>query len=380
MMIRRNSPTPLHRFVCHRADHLSLALGLLLVVCGCADNTNKDTTPVATPVSSTSADDVDLSVFASTNAPQVEAPVTITVSATYPAGFDLTLPDYSRSLEQSDKRFEFRVLSSSSSPPTLRPDGKLERSTTCRVEFLLPGEFEFPAAAATYAPLVATDKQNTESGSDSNKPKEIKTEVIKFAVQTSGGRELTSEDIVKLPELSPVDLHRPLYERVSVWLLASGAVVCAAAVLILTRRRRHAIEAAIIIPAHEWARRELTSLIARKLVENGLVQEFYYGLSGIVRGYIERRFHVAAPEMTTEEFLLTMTRDHRFESVDRSELVDFMTSCDYVKYARHQPTSAESNAAVEAAVSYIERTRERLVIHSNNEMQRSETGQVGVPA
>jgi hypothetical protein len=113
------------------------------------------------------------------------------------------------------------------------------------------------------------------------------------------------------------------------------------------------------VPAHVWARLQLDELLADDLIERGQVQEFYYRISGIVRGYIERRFHVSAPEMTTEEFLAAAGTDRRFEPEQTQSLHEFLTQCDLVKYARHAPASHEAREAIRAAEDFIQRTRER---------------------
>lgn len=81
--------------------------------------------------------------------------------------------------------------------------------------------------------------------------------------------------------------------------------------------------------------------------------------SAIVRGYIERRFGVSAPDMTTEEFLATAGGDARFEAEHTASLNAFLTSCDLVKYARHEPTSLEADQAVKTAIAFVEQTRKR---------------------
>ncbi len=52
----------------------------------------------------------------------------------------------------------------------------------------------------------------------------------------------------------------------------------------------------------------LGALAAEGLIERGQIQSFHYRISDIVRGYVERRFTVAAPEMTTEECLASSRR------------------------------------------------------------------------
>ena len=55
---------------------------------------------------------------------------------------------------------------------------------------------------------------------------------------------------------------------------------------------------------------------AERLVERGELERYYVGLSAIVRRYLEDRFGLRAPEMTTEEFLAVAQRNR--ELVERS--------------------------------------------------------------
>jgi len=101
-------------------------------------------------------------------------------------------------------------------------------------------------------------------------------------------------------------------------------------------------------------------LIGENLIATGRVQEFYYRISDVVRGYVERRFGVSAPEMTTEEFLATAASDGRFGERNTAELNQFLNACDLVKYARRIPGPDEADAVLRAAGGFVERTRESL--------------------
>src|SRR4029077_9600432 len=88
----------------------------------------------------------------------------------------------------------------------------------------------------------------------------------------------------------------------------------------------------------------------------GLFKEYYSALSGIVRAYVERRFGVRAPEMTTEEFLLTTARGGRLQGAYRALLGEFLGQSDLVKFARHVPTLADSERAWASARRFVEET------------------------
>jgi hypothetical protein len=157
---------------------------------------------------------------------------------------------------------------------------------------------------------------------------------------------------IKAPEPVPVDL-RPYY-------IIGGAVLgplLLGAVLyyLLTRSRRTAA-AAPPRPAHEVAAEALERLRARRLVEAGAFKEYYSALSGIVRAYVEQRFDIRAPEMTTEEFLLASARSGKLVGPHRVLLADFLTESDLVKFARHLPALADTERAWSAARRFVDET------------------------
>jgi hypothetical protein len=160
---------------------------------------------------------------------------------------------------------------------------------------------------------------------------------------------------IKPPDPIPVD-WRPYY-----WGAGTLAALIALAALVhrLRTRGTRAAPAPPPLPAHVVAMRALESLRARSLVEHGAFKEFYSSLSDIVRRYLEDRFRVRAPEMTTEEFLLVTSRDGRLAPPHRRLLGEFLTESDLVKFARHLPTVADSERAFDAARRFVDDTTER---------------------
>ncbi|MGH7894994.1 MAG: hypothetical protein ACREQL_10010 [Candidatus Binatia bacterium] len=157
---------------------------------------------------------------------------------------------------------------------------------------------------------------------------------------------------IKPPEPIPVD-WRPYY-----WLagiaLALAAIAYGASRLVARRGRPRPVAAPA--PPHVVAVAALDALRARALVEQGAFKEFYSALSDIVRRYLEDRFGVRAPEMTTEEFLLASSRDGRLVAAHRRLLGDFLVESDLVKFARHVPTMADSERAFTAARRFVDET------------------------
>ncbi len=199
--------------------------------------------------------------------------------------------------------------------------------------------------------------------------KEAPVHEIVVTVESLLAKEGAPTDIrdVKGPEDFPVD-WRPYY-------LVAGAVAGLIGLgLVLYRvlnRSRRAAAALPPKPAHQIAFEELQLLRRRGLVEQGSFKEYYSALSGIVRTYIERRFGVRAPEMTTEEFLLGSARNGRLQSGHRALLGDFLTESDLVKFARHVPTIADSERAYAAAKRFVDETAPGLMPAPSGEESRA---------
>ncbi|MGH7785882.1 MAG: hypothetical protein ACRERC_03390 [Candidatus Binatia bacterium] len=163
-----------------------------------------------------------------------------------------------------------------------------------------------------------------------------------------------SDDVrdIKPPVAVPRD-YTPL-----LWIAAAGLAVIGLGVLCyrLLRRRRRPVVVVPPRPAHEIALEALARLRDAHLLEDGFAAEFYVRLSGIVRGYLEGRFHLRAPEMTTEEFLQAAQRDPQLNPGQRGLLGQFLSEADLVKFARHVPAAQDAERAYGAAREFVEST------------------------
>lgn len=119
-------------------------------------------------------------------------------------------------------------------------------------------------------------------------------------------------------------------------------------------RRAHQEAVLRKLSPRERALRELDELLRRDLLKQGLVKDFYVELTMVVRRYIERQHEVRAPEQTTEEFLIAISRDPRFGAEIMAHLSRFLESADRVKFAAHQPTQDATEAAIATARHYVE--------------------------
>jgi hypothetical protein len=156
---------------------------------------------------------------------------------------------------------------------------------------------------------------------------------------------------IKGPVAVPRD-YRPLW-----WAVAALAVLAAivfAAYRILNRSGRAATAAPR--PAHELALEALARLRSARLIESGRHEEYYVRLSAIVREYLERRFQLRAPEMTTEEFLQAAQQNRQIATEHRASLGRFLGEADLVKFARYLPSVEDAERAYGAARRFVEAT------------------------
>jgi hypothetical protein len=150
---------------------------------------------------------------------------------------------------------------------------------------------------------------------------------------------------------APVPIAHP-------WLWVSGAliVLALAALVWWWWRRRRRQEAApkpvIVISPHEKARARLQEAL-------GLLEQprpFCILVSDTIRVYLEERFHLKAPERTTEEFLEELQASALLNYDQKRTLGEFLMGCDLVKFARYEPGRAELQGIYDSAVRLVEET------------------------
>lgn len=114
----------------------------------------------------------------------------------------------------------------------------------------------------------------------------------------------------------------------------------------------------------EIAYDQLDALSQRPYLQEGQFKEYYSELSGIVRYYFENRFHIRAPEMTTEEFLWSLERSGELRGDHKETLKKFMTSCDIVKFAKHIPLVEEAQESFRFARQLVDETKMEIPVHN----------------
>jgi transglutaminase-like putative cysteine protease len=158
----------------------------------------------------------------------------------------------------------------------------------------------------------------------------------------------------------PVGLYNLTYLYV---VLAIIAVIILIVLIVrfLKKRRRPQETFTPPRPAHEIAYEALKELMNRDYLRTGKVREYYFELSDIVRHYIEDRFQMKAPEMTTEEFLATLKYSGVLNNEQKGDVRDFLSHCDMVKFAKYLPDQREIELSYESAKKLVDGTKETAV-------------------
>jgi len=325
-----------------------LGCALLLIGCRDAGDVEQAGQGVSEPVVRTvDRGPVKLTVTADKSEISIAERLQLTIAVNAEEGIEVEMPDFGASLA------EFQIRDFQEKPAQVGDDGRQTFEQSYDLDIFLSGEYTIPGITAKYRK---------------------DAEAIGEPAEEAPFAELTSEPItIKVKsllegEFDPQKFHgvKPVAELRADWAwgtiaatagggLAGLIVVILLIVWLVRRLTRPAGE--VRVPPHEWALEQLRVLAAEQLVERGRVQEFYYRLSEIARRYIELRFGLMAPERTTEEFLLEMRQSTALSRTHQAALGDFLEACDLVKYARHEPTTAEIEQVFNTARDFVLETR-----------------------
>ena len=112
----------------------------------------------------------------------------------------------------------------------------------------------------------------------------------------------------------------------------------------------------------------LEDLRLKQYPASGIFKLFYSQLSDIVRHYLEDRFAIKAPEMTTEEFLIFAHTSTAISDGQKQFLRDFLNGCDMVKFAKYTPSVNDAQGNFDLAKKLVQETI--VVEDASSEMKR----------
>jgi hypothetical protein len=263
--------------------------------------------------------------------------VLLQLEASVPSGYEMQMPKVDKVLEN------FGIVDWDNLGSRLDDKNNVVTTYQYRLEPFLSGKYEIPAFTFEF-----------HDANDPNSKHELASEPVAVEVTSLLGEQrdkLVIEDIESVVEMPKAP------SRLWLWGLGVLGVAAVPAGWLLLRSRRAKELVRIFRPAHELAYARLRTLVAEELVEAGRIKEFYDRISGILRHYIEDRFDLRAPERTTEEFLAELRFADALSPSHKEMLGEFLTHCDLVKFAKHEPTTEQIQQTFDLVKDFIEKTR-----------------------
>lgn len=98
---------------------------------------------------------------------------------------------------------------------------------------------------------------------------------------------------------------------------------------------------------------ELDRLLKRGLPGRGKYKDFYVELTMVVRRYVQRKYGIRAPHLTTEEFFAELVKSNNQTAEQSNSLRRFLESADLVKFAGVEATPEMADEATDSARGYL---------------------------
>jgi len=174
----------------------------------------------------------------------------------------------------------------------------------------------------------------------------LKTEELFFTVESILPRNVRLYDIKDIKGL----IYPFSFLALAMWIIAAIVISFALIKLFKKLRKRKPLKLPfqIAIEELEAAKAEFS--------KTGSAKDYYVRISDAVRRYIEVVFGLRAPEMTTQEFLATISGSMKLSAAYKDLLMGFMEACDLVKFAKHAPSKDEIESVFATAKKFIGET------------------------
>lgn len=153
--------------------------------------------------------------------------------------------------------------------------------------------------------------------------------------------------------------------------LATIAVIALVVFLIRKFYRKKSPKKALPKPKpkvkpHIAALEALENLRLKHLWQDGLVKLYYSELTDIIREYIDGRWEIDAPEMTSSEIIDAVAR-LQLDNDTKELLRTILSTADLVKFAKWQPLPNEHDTCFKNAVRFVETTKEQSEPQQNTD-------------
>lgn len=273
--------------------------------------------------------------------PRVGDTLTLTLEVTAEEDVELLMPSFGQALER------FPIVDFLPSD-RLDDEGRTVASQRYALELTASGKASIPPLIVEFV----DHRDGSKPAPDGEDAYELLTEQVPFEVMSVVPTMAATELKPPIGELEPLGSSRP------VWIGATALLLLAAAAFTAWRLRGGWNSQARRKSAYEMATARLDALVARPLPGPEAVSAFFVELSDLIRRYLEDRFELRAPELTTEEFLTVAAASPDLLAEHKGFLQGFLQSADMVKFARFVPGEQEIGDALLRARLFLDQTRD----------------------
>ncbi|MFB0984825.1 MAG: hypothetical protein QMB94_00910 [Phycisphaerales bacterium] len=151
--------------------------------------------------------------------------------------------------------------------------------------------------------------------------------------------------------------------------VAFGAIAILAILAFFWWRARQPKSLPLPEPADQWALSALERLAERQLPHAGQIEPFFTELTDIARAFIERRFRIAAPERTTQEFIAEARTHSELTAEQAQRLARLLRAADLVKFAGNRPVVTDCDRALEVTRGFVIEAGPRIEVESSSSPQ-----------
>jgi len=277
--------------------------------------------------------------------PVIGDPMTLSIEVLAEEGVEGLMPEFGEALER------FSIIDFVPRE-RLDPDGRTRFSQRYTLQSPRSGEHVLPSILIEFVDR----RPGHDPAPEGLDAYELLTDPLSFEVASVV---LDADDLELSPPMGALPARGG--DAGSPWLWAGGVLLIVLAIAPFARAAWLRLrDQAALRSAYELARSELDALLAGPDPGSSAdrIDDFFVELSGIMRRYLERRFQLRSPELTTERFLEVVSDSPDLSDSHQVLLRDFLRQSDLVKFAHVIPDEQSIQDAVDAVSSFVEETRD----------------------
>lgn len=275
--------------------------------------------------------------------PVLGNPIALTLTVDAAPDVVVTMPEF------GDQLGKFGIADFKESE-SLREDGRHVYTQRYTLDLPMSGKLRTPSFAVEF-----TDNRNA-TDENKNKIMELLTDEIPFNVRSVFLEGETPQALAPAMDVLP-PLVLPDEEKSRLPLILAIVLIGCVAAGAAYRWLKHPAPQTVL-PPDALALQALDDLSQRDIpTDSEATDAWYVELSNIIRHYVEGRFALHAPRLTTEEFFELAKKSDALKDEDKLLIRKLLERSDRVKFTSFAPTADETRQMLSDARRFVLETR-----------------------